>query len=207
MQCKITVSLICLFLVIISSVCSKRITSQQINKAVGILEEISGRDLSRHLKIKDVDLKGGSYIKNIKITHVEIPEIKIKGNWKRTIVVEAYNIGLGLTADWRVKKRFFWGLIPYQESGTLKGSVSKVQFEVTLNMRTFEVANCDDSIGSIKVQLRGKLLAWVVRTFVNIEKRLKRKLDGKICEAVSKAINEQSSRISRIMQGRYKNFF
>ncbi|CAC5381829.1 unnamed protein product [Mytilus coruscus] len=183
MKCKITLSLICIFLVIIPNVYPRRITWRQIKKAVGILEEISGKDLSRHLKIKDLDLKGGSYIKNIKIIHVDIPRISIKGDWKKTIVVKASNIGLGLTADWRVKKRIFWGLIPYQESGTLKGSVSKVQFGVTLNMRTFRVANCSESIGSIKVKLRGKLLAWVVRTFVNIEKRLKRKLSGKICQA------------------------
>lgn len=41
---------------------------------------------------------------SIKITHFDNPKISIKGDWKNNIVVEASNIGLGVTADWRVKK-------------------------------------------------------------------------------------------------------
>ncbi|XP_052075360.1 uncharacterized protein LOC127712784 [Mytilus californianus] len=200
MQCKITISLICLFLVIIPNVYPRRIIWQQIKKATRIWKAISGKDLSSRLKIKDLDMKGGSYIKNIKITHVDIPRISIKGSWKKNIIITASNIGLGLTADWRVKKKVLW-VIPYRESGTLRASVSNVKFQVTLNKNTFRVKNCSDSIGSTKVKLRGKLLAWVVRKFVNVDKWLKKNLKGKICQAVSKAINKQSSRISRIIQG------
>ncbi|CAC5413466.1 unnamed protein product [Mytilus coruscus] len=224
MQCKITLSLICFFfLVIIPNVYPRRITWQQIKKATRIWKAISGKDLSSHLKIKDLDMKGGSYIKNIKITHVDIPRISIKGSWEKNIVVQASNIGLGLTADWRVKKKVLW-VIPYRETGTLRASVSNVKFQVTLskfygetgtlrasvsnvkfqvtlNKNTFRVKNCSDSVGFTKVKLRGKLLAWVVKKFVNVDKWLKKKLKGKICRAVSKAINKQSSRISRIIQG------
>ncbi|XP_052075361.1 uncharacterized protein LOC127712785 [Mytilus californianus] len=199
MECKITLSLICIFFLIIPNVYPQGTTLKQIKQATGILEAISGKDLAKYLTIKDVDLKGGSYIKNIKITHVDIPKISIKGDWKKNIIVEASNIGLGVTADWRVKKRVLF--IRYRESGTLRASVSNVSFKVTLNTRTFSVANCSESIGSFKVKLKGKLLAWVIRTFVNVDKLLKRKLKGQICKAISKEINKHSSKISRILQG------
>ncbi|CAC5381830.1 unnamed protein product [Mytilus coruscus] len=179
MKCTITLTLICFIFIIIPSVYPRTITWQQIKQATGILKAISGKDVSRQLQIKDLYFKRGSYIKNIQITHVDIPRISIKGSWKKTIIVKASNIGLGLTADWRVKKRVLF--IRYRESGTLRASVTNVQFSVTLHMQTFRVANCSDSIGSFKVKLRGKLLAWVVRTFVNVDKVLKRKLKGKVC--------------------------
>lgn len=31
--------------------------------ATGVLEAISGKDIAKYLKIKDVNMKGGSYIK------------------------------------------------------------------------------------------------------------------------------------------------
>ncbi|VDI11572.1 Hypothetical predicted protein, partial [Mytilus galloprovincialis] len=91
--------------------------------------------------------------------------------------------------------------IRFRESGTLRASVANVQFSIILNMQTFRTTYCYDSIGSFNVALKGKLLAWIVRTFVNVDKLLKRKHKGQICKAVSKAINKQSSRISRIIQG------
>ncbi|CAG2190126.1 unnamed protein product [Mytilus edulis] len=178
MECKVTLSLICISFLIIPNVHPGTITGTQIKQATDVLQAISGKDISKLIKIKDVDLKGGSYIKNIKITHVDIPKISIKGDWKNNLVVKASNIGLGVTADWRVKKRILF--IRYRETGTLKASVSNVTFQVTLNMRTFKVANCSESIGSFNVKLKGKLLAWVVRTFVNVDKLLKKKLKGKV---------------------------
>ncbi|XP_063397425.1 uncharacterized protein LOC134681721 [Mytilus trossulus] len=200
MKCKITLSVLCLFLVIIPNVCPRRITWQQIKQVTRIWKAISGKDLSSRLKIKDLNMKGGSYIKNIKITHVDIPRISIKGSWTKGKIVEASNIGIGVTADWRVKKKVLW-VIPYRESGTLRASVSNVKFRVTLHKNTFRVKSCSESIGATKVKLRGKLLAWVVRKFVNVDKWLKKKLKVKICKAVTKAINKQSSRISRIVKG------
>lgn len=59
-------------------------------------------------------------------------------------------------------------------------------------MRTFRVANCDESIGSIKVKLRGKLLAWVVKTFMNIEELIKGELNGKVCSLMIMAFNDSN---------------
>ncbi|CAG2190127.1 unnamed protein product [Mytilus edulis] len=199
MKCKITLSLICIFFLIIPSVYPKETTSKQIKQATGVLKAISGTDISKYLKIKDVNLKGGSYIKNIKIANFDNPKITIKGDWKNNIVIEASNIGLGVTADWRVKKRILF--IKYQESGTLRATVSNVSFKVTLSTRTFSVAKCSESIGSFKVKLKGKLLAWVVKTFVNVDKLLKRKLKGQVCKAISREINKRTAKISRIIQG------
>ncbi|VDI11573.1 Hypothetical predicted protein, partial [Mytilus galloprovincialis] len=112
----------------------------------------------------------------IKITHVDIPRISIKGDWRKYIVIKAYNIGLGITAAWRVKKRLLF--IRFRESGTLRASVANVQFSIILNMQTFRTTYCYDSIGSFNVALKGKLLAWIVRTFVNVDKLLKRKHKG-----------------------------
>ncbi|XP_063397423.1 uncharacterized protein LOC134681719 [Mytilus trossulus] len=199
MKFKITLSLICIYFLIIPSVYPKETTSKQIKQATAVLEAISGKDIAKYLKIKDVNLKGGSYIKNIKITHFDNPKISIKGDWKNNIVVEASNIGLGVTADWRVKKRILF--IKYQESGTLRASVSNTSFKVTLSTRTFSVAKCSESIGKLNVKLKGKLLAWIAKTFVNVDKLLKRKLNGQICKAISKEINKHSAKISRIIQG------
>ena len=47
-------------------------------------------------------------------------------------------------------------------------------------MQTFRTTYCYDSIGSFNVKLKGKLLAWIVRTFVNVDKLLKRKHKGQV---------------------------
>lgn len=50
-----------------------------------------------------------------------------------------------------------------------------------VDKNTFRVKSCSESIGATKVKLKGKLLAWVVRKFVNVDKWLKKKLRGKVC--------------------------
>nr|QNL15278.1 lipopolysaccharide-binding protein-like protein [Littorina littorea] len=133
-------------------------------------------------------------LKNIRITGFTKPSSSIKIVPGTGLKWSAANAGVNLHADWRVKYKKGWFKV--STSGNVDVSAHGVSFSVTMALGddssgrpAISSAGCSCSVGGVDIHIHGNI-AFILNLFKHeIEKRVRRMIPGKLCDAVNQQIN------------------
>lgn len=188
-------------LVLVIQVTAGFSTSQKI-AAESAIKDLVGSDLLSLIPpIPDQSFKDGK-VTDIKITGLTLPTVKITES-STSINVNIANFGLTATANWSAKKKILF--ITLRAKGSIKASASGVGVDLTINKRPLKVTSCRDWIGNLDVDIKGKniagkLVSWIAKVFKKlVERKLKEKLSGKICDGATKLVEKHASKISGLL--------
>lgn len=171
---------------------------QDLTLAGSQFKDLIGKDLKDLIKIPDQNFKKGK-VYDIEVLSANYPNVKISlAGFVLTIEITNFNIKLA--AKWKIQIRVL--LLKLKASGTVEFTATGISIKLKVDIRTWKVISCADSIKRVDANFKGKdisgqILSFIAKSFKKlVNNRIKKRLDGEICKAAKSLINNNQKTIA-----------